>query len=81
MTREPDGALSFRTPHGWLLPVVPPADPVPADPVENLRVQNAALAIRIDPYTAKPSWQGERLDVGYAIAVMHPLALASGATR
>ena len=81
MTREPNGALSFRTPHGWLLPAVPPADPVPVDPVEDLRAQNAALAIGIDPYTAKPNWQGERLDVGYAIDVMHPLALASGATR
>jgi hypothetical protein len=49
--------------------------------VEDLRAQNDALGIRIDPYTAKPSWQGERLDVGYAIDVMHPVALASGVTR
>jgi hypothetical protein len=28
-----------------------------------------------------PSWQGERLDLGYAIDVLHPLALASGITR
>jgi hypothetical protein len=24
--------------------------------------------------TATPGWQGERLDVGYAIDVLHPLA-------
>jgi len=24
--------------------------------------------------TAMPGWQGERLDVGYAISVLHPLA-------
>jgi hypothetical protein len=28
-----------------------------------------------------PSWLGERLDLGYAIDVLHPLALASGIAR
>jgi hypothetical protein len=74
MTREPDGELSFRTPHGWLLPAVPPPDPVPVDPVADLRAQNNALGVDIDPHTATPSWLGERLDLGYAIDVLHPLA-------
>jgi hypothetical protein len=77
MTREPDGELSFRTPHGWLLPAVPPPDPVPVDPVDDLRAQNNTLGVHIDPHTAKPGWLGERLDLGYAIDVLHPLALAS----
>jgi hypothetical protein len=29
----------------------------------------------VGPRTATPTWQGERLDVGYAIDVLHPLAL------
>jgi hypothetical protein len=28
----------------------------------------------VGPRTATPGWQGERLDVGYAIDVLHPLA-------
>ena len=26
------------------------------------------------PHTATPGWRGERLDVGWAIDVLHPLA-------
>jgi hypothetical protein len=28
----------------------------------------------VGPRTATPGWQGERLDVGYAIDVLHPVA-------
>jgi hypothetical protein len=80
MAREPSGDLSFRTPQGWLLPAVPPPPPVPAQPADDLRAQNSTLGLHIDPLTSKPSWLGERLDLGYAIDVLHPLALASGAS-
>jgi hypothetical protein len=30
--------------------------------------------LELHPHTATPSWQGERLDVGYAIDVLHPRA-------
>ena len=33
-----------------------------------------ALGIHIDAHTSAPSWAGERLDLEYAISVMHPLA-------
>ncbi len=39
-----------------------------------LRALNEAEGIRIDAETSKPGWLGERLDVGYAIDVLHPLA-------
>jgi len=26
--------------------------------------------VRIDPWTATPAWQGERLDVGWAVDVL-----------
>jgi hypothetical protein len=72
--RQPDGALRFRRPDGRVLPEVPPPAPVPADPVQALRAQHDAQGLRLHPRTACPSWVGERLDVGYAIDVLHPLA-------
>src|SRR5881296_4321585 len=37
--RQPDGTLSFRRPNGEILPPVPPAATVPADPVGALRAR------------------------------------------
>jgi 5-methylcytosine-specific restriction endonuclease McrA len=73
--RLADGRLQFRTPHGWPLPDVPIPPPVPDDSVEALRAKNAAAGIHVDAETTRPGWLGEPLDVGYAIAVLHPLAL------
>jgi hypothetical protein len=72
--QQPDGALQFRRPDGRLLPEVPPPATVPADPVPALRAQHEAQGPRIDARTALPSWLGERLDVVWAIDVLHPLA-------
>jgi hypothetical protein len=72
--RRPDGSLSFRRPDGRPLPQVPPPVPVPPDPVQALRAQNEAEGLRLDARTTRPLWLGERLDVGYAIDVLHPLA-------
>ena len=33
-----------------------------------------AQGLRLHAQTATPGWLGERLDVGYAIDVLHPLA-------
>ena len=73
--RRADDTLAFRTPVGRLLPDVPAAPPVPADPVDSLRTTHAAQGLSIDAQTGKPSWLGERLNVGYAIDVLHPLAI------
>jgi len=72
--RQPDGELGFRRPDGVGMPVVPPPAAVPADPVEILRAGHEALGLRIHARTAMPGWLGERLDVGWAIDVLHPLA-------
>jgi len=72
--RQPDGALRFRRPDGRLLPEVPPPAAVPPDPVQALRAQHDAQGLRLHARTACPSWLGERLDVGWAIDVLHPLA-------
>jgi hypothetical protein len=36
---------------------------------------NDAAGLELNAHTATPSWLGERLDVGYAIDVLHPLAI------
>ncbi len=72
--RGGDGTLRFRRPDGRALPDVPPVAPLPADPVAALRAQHAAQGLRLHARTGLAQWLGERLDVGWAIDVLHPLA-------
>ena len=74
VARAPDGALRFTRPNGHPLPEVPAPAAVPADPVEALRAHHDAQGLRIGARTACPGWLGERLNVGWAIDVLHPLA-------
>src|SRR5207249_557577 len=71
---EPDGTLRFRRPDGRLLPDVPPPVALPADPVQALRARHDTQGLRLHARTACPLWLGERLDLGWAIDVLHPLA-------
>ena len=73
--RLSDGALRFRRPDGRLLPDVPPPPAIPENPVQTLRIRNAAAGLRLDGRTLCPTSPSERLDVGYAIDVLHPPAL------
>jgi Domain of unknown function (DUF222)/HNH endonuclease len=66
--------LIFRQPNGRELPDVPPTPRPPADPLQALYDANAEHGLRIDAHTGRPTWTGERLDVGWAIDVLHPLA-------
>jgi 5-methylcytosine-specific restriction endonuclease McrA len=72
--RGPDGALQFRRPDGRPLSEVPPSAAVPTDPVGALWAHHDAQGLRVHARTACASWLGERLDVGWAIDVLHPLA-------
>ncbi len=74
VARGPDGDLRFQRPNGHPLPEVPPPAAVPGDPVNALRACHDSQGLRITARTACPSWLGERLNVGYAIDVLHPLA-------
>jgi len=72
--RQPDGELRFRRPDGRLLPEVPRLPEVRGDAVQVLRARHDAEGLVLHPRTATPGWLGERLDVGWAIDVLHPLA-------
>jgi 5-methylcytosine-specific restriction endonuclease McrA len=74
LDRQSDGELRFRRPDGRLLPEVPSPPEVPDDPVEILRARHDAEGLRLHARTATPGWLGERLDAGWAIDVLHPLA-------
>src|SRR5438876_283108 len=72
--RQPDGELRFRRPDGRLLPEVPPPVAIPTDPVQALRALHDAEGLVLHARTTTPGWLGERLNVGWAINVLHPLA-------
>jgi 5-methylcytosine-specific restriction endonuclease McrA len=75
--READGTLQFRRPDGRSLPHIPAPCAVPRDPVHALTEGNIACGLRLDARTISSGWLGERLDVGWAIDVLHPLAVSS----
>jgi len=77
LDRDQDGELRFRRPDGRSLPEVPTPPEVPGDPVQLLRAQHDAEGLVLDARTITPGWLGERLDVGWAIDVLHPLASRS----
>jgi hypothetical protein len=76
--RQPNGELTFRHPDGYAIPRVAPRLEITDDPVRTIRARNEAEGLDLDAHTATPGWLGERLDVGYALDVLHPLATTSG---
>jgi hypothetical protein len=74
ITCTPAGALQFRRPDGRLLPEAPAPPSLPTDPAEALRAEHAAQGLRLHARTGLAGWLGERLDLGWAIDVLHPLA-------
>jgi hypothetical protein len=72
--RQPGGELRFRQPNGRPLPESPAPPAVPSDPVGMLRARHDERGLDVHARTALPGWLGERLDVGWAIDVLHPAA-------
>jgi hypothetical protein len=81
IAREPDGGLTFRNPYGWTIPDVPEPSVVSTDPLDGLVRANIANGLALSPQTMTPLWYGERIDVGEALAALHPLALAARPTE
>lgn len=46
-----------------------------------IRARQDAEGLRLNAHTARPSWLGERLDLGWAIDVLHPRAVNLEARR
>jgi hypothetical protein len=74
VARGPDDGLEFRRPDVRLLPDVPTAAVVPEDPVTALRAGHEAQGLHLHARTACPLWLGDRLDLGWALDVLHPRA-------
>jgi hypothetical protein len=72
--RLSSGALKFTRPDGRVLPDVPPPPTVLDDPVMATKTDNDARGLHIDAQTSRAGWEGERLDLGWAIDVLHPRA-------
>jgi HNH endonuclease/Domain of unknown function (DUF222) len=70
--REENGDLRFCRPDGCMIPEVPPAPDVTADPVATIGVHNQRSGLALHARTTIPRWHGERLDVRWAIDVLHP---------
>jgi 5-methylcytosine-specific restriction endonuclease McrA len=74
VARGPDGTLRFQRPDGCLLPEVPTPAAVPSDPINALRACHDSQGLRLNARTGCAGWLGERLNVGWAIDVLHPEA-------
>jgi hypothetical protein len=48
---------------------------MPDDPVDAIRARNEAEGVELNAHSATPGRLGERLDVGYALDVLHPRAV------
>src|SRR5262245_41299945 len=75
--RETNGELVFRLPDGRPLLEVPALRAVPVNVIDTVREQNDARGVHIDARTSLPGWEGERLDVRWAISVLHPRTTGS----
>ena len=65
-----NGEVRFRAPGGWLVPSVPPPPALCGDGAAVLRAANERAGLVMDPWTTTPDWQGEPLDLDWAIRVM-----------
>jgi len=64
---DADGTSRFYTPKGALIPEAPALPPLKGDPVEALAQRHREDGLEIDASTGYPNWQGETLDLGYAL--------------
>ena len=66
------GEVCFFWPDGRVLPDAPGAPIWAGRPLASTDARLEAADLSIDPHTATPDWYGERLDLHWAIRVLHP---------
>ena len=74
VARGVDGDLRFWAPNGRLVPAVPPPTEVPDAPAAMVRAWAEERGLCIGASTARATGVGGRLDVAWAIDVLHPRA-------
>ncbi|MCY4026758.1 MAG: hypothetical protein OXH75_10665 [Acidobacteria bacterium] len=70
VTLDGDGNARFLRPDGRLLVAAPPPPAWTGPALEPTNRRLAASGNAIDPRTAMPAWQGERLDLDWAVSVL-----------
>ncbi len=70
VTIDAAGDLKFLRPDGQPLPEAPPAPAWTGPALQPVNDGLAAAGIEIDTDTATPSWDGERLDLDWAMHVL-----------
>jgi hypothetical protein len=66
----PTGTPQFYRPNGRVIPEVPEAPQVPDEPVAAIMKRNREEGLEIDAWTSCPDWDGERLDLDWAMTVL-----------
>jgi hypothetical protein len=74
LERLPGDELQFRSPHGWVIPEAPALPGVSRDAAEQLCAHNARAGVHVDARSLTPKSDSMRLNLGWAIDVMHPRA-------
>ena len=74
VAREVDGELRFWAPNGRLVPAMPPPTAVPDAPATIVRTWSEERGVWIGASTACATGVGGRLDLAWAIDVLHPRA-------
>ena len=64
---DTSGEVTFLRPDGSVMPRIPASPPVPADPMGELRGQNRAAGVKINPETNHVGWGGEPLDLVWIV--------------
>ena len=64
---DADGTARFYTPKGALIPEAPPLPALKGDRIAALTRRHREDGLEITASTGFPRWQGERLDLGYAL--------------
>jgi len=67
MVLDESGDARFYRPDGSLMQAVPEAPTLPAEPAEAFAGRHDELGIEIDARTATPEWEGDRLNIDWAL--------------